>query len=73
MTSANHGTTAPAIHGELSIIFNHISSEADTTAVPEYDNIDTMTATLQHLHISELLHHYEDAVDLDGTTSTCHG
>jgi hypothetical protein len=25
-----------------------------------------MTATLQHLHISELLHHDEDAVDPDG-------
>jgi len=59
--------------GQLSILFNHISSEADTTTVPAYDDIDTMTATLQHLHMSELLHHYEDAVDTGGpgTTSTC--
>ena len=35
----------------------------DTTAVPAYDDID---ATLQHLHMSELLHHDEDTVDPDG-------
>jgi len=52
--------------GHLAILFNHIRSEADTTAVPEYDNIDTMTAILQHFHMSELLHHDEDAADPDG-------
>ena len=51
-------------------LFNHISSAADTTAVPAYDDIDTMTATLQHLHMSELLHHDEDAVDPDGKSGT---
>ena len=49
------------------MLFSHISWEADTTAVSEYDDIDTMTATLQHLHMSDLLlHHDEDAVDPDG-------
>ena len=49
--------------GQLATLFNHISSSADTTAVPSYDDIDTMTATLQHLHMSELFHH---EVDPDG-------
>jgi hypothetical protein len=52
--------------GQLAILFNHIRSEANTTAVLEYDDIDTMTTTLQHLHMSELLHHDEDAIDPDG-------
>ena len=52
--------------GQLATLFGHISSAADTTAVPAYDDIDTMTATLQHLHMSELLHHDEDVVDPDG-------
>ena len=52
--------------GKLDILFNHISSETDTTAISEHEIIDTMTATLQHLHMSELLHHDEDAVDPDG-------
>ena len=52
--------------GQLSILVNHISSEADTTAVPEYDNIDTMTATLQHLHMRMPL------TQTVRTTWTCH-
>ena len=52
--------------GQLAILFNHIRSEANTTAVLEYDDIDTMTTTLQHLHMSGLLHHDDDAVDPDG-------
>ena len=58
--------TAQAIHGAACNTFRYISSVADTTAVPAYDDIDAMTATLQHLHMSELLHHDEDAVDPDG-------
>ena len=49
--------------GKISTLFNHISSAAETRAVPA---IDTMTATLQYLHMSELSHHDEDAVDPDG-------
>ena len=42
---------------------NMLNSEADKTVAPEYDNIDTMTATMQHLQMSELLHHDENAID----------
>ena len=56
--------------GQLATLFGLISSAADTTAVPAHDDIDTMTATLQHLHMSELLHHDEDAVDPDGKLGT---
>jgi len=34
---------------------------------PKYENIDTMTATLHHLHMSELLHHDDDVIDPDVT------
>ena len=59
--------TAHAIHGAASNTFrSHKLSSRHTTAVPAYDDIDAMTATLQHLHMSELLHHDKDAVDSDG-------
>ena len=49
-------TTAHAIHGPtIHTIQSH--------KLGAYDDIDTMTATLQHLHMSELLHHNDDAVD----------
>ena len=52
--------------GQLATLFSRKNSAADTTAIPAYDDINTMTATLQHLHMSELLHHDEDAVESNG-------
>ena len=52
--------------GKLATLLGHISSAANTTAVPEYNDIDAMTVTLQHLHMSEILHQDEEAVDPDG-------
>ena len=34
--------------------------------MPTYENEETMISTLQHLHMSDLLQHDEDAIDPDG-------
>ena len=46
--------------------FHHIQTAADTNSVPEYENDEKMISTLQHLHMSELLYHDDDAIDPDG-------
>jgi len=52
--------------GQKAILFHRIQSVADTHSVPAYADVDTMSATLQHLHMSELLQHDDDAIDTEG-------
>ena len=51
---------------ELAVLFNYIQSPQRLYLQCKYDNIDTTTAPLQHLHMSELLYHDEDSIDPDG-------
>ena len=47
------------------VLFYHIQSQTDTSFVPEFDGVEVMTTTLQHLHMSDLLTH-DDGVDENG-------
>ena len=49
--------------GQQATLFHHIQSLADTYSVPTFVNVDTMSATLQHLHMSEILHHDDDSIE----------
>jgi len=53
--------------GQQATLFHHIQSVADTLSVPTSVDVDTMSATLQHLHMSELLQHDDDAIDAEGS------
>ena len=55
-----------AYSGITVTLFHHIQAAADTNSVPTYENEETMISTLQHLHMSDPLHHDEDAIDPDG-------
>ena len=46
-------------------LFHHIQAAADTHSVPTYENEGERISTLQHQHMSDLLHHDENAVESD--------
>ena len=50
-----------AYSGNTETLFHHIQAAADTNSVPTYENEETVISTLQHLHMSDLLHHDDDA------------
>ena len=55
--SDNHGLYNTGKYGDKKgTLFHHIQSVADTNSIPAKMDVDTMTSTLQHLHMSELLH-----------------
>jgi len=60
------GSTAQAYSGATETIFHNIQAAADTHLVPTYENEGAMISTLQHLHMSDLLHHDDDAIYPDG-------
>ena len=63
------GPTAQGVlrqHGNTETLFHHIQAAADTNSVPTYENAEAMISTLQHLHMSDLLHHDEDVIDPHG-------
>ena len=54
-----------AYSGNTETLFHHIQAASDTHSVPTYENEGAMISALQHLHMSDLLHHYDDAIDPD--------
>jgi len=55
-----------AFSGNTETLFHHIQATADTNSVPTHENDEEMISTLQHLHMSDLLQHDDDAIDPNG-------
>ena len=55
-----------AYSGTAKTLFHHIQAVADTNSVLTYENDEPMISTLQHLHMSDLLHHDDDELDANG-------
>ena len=55
-----------AYSGNTETLFHHIQAAADTNSVPTCENEEAMILTLQNLHMSDLLHHDDDAMNPDG-------
>ena len=47
-------------------LFRHIQAAADTNSVPRYEKDEAVISILQHLHMSDLIDHDDDAIDSDG-------
>jgi transposase InsO family protein len=50
----------------MHVLFAHVHAQADTTFLPTFTDVEDITQTLQHMHLSDILEYADDGADMEG-------